>query len=97
MPALVSVLIPAYNAEASLHATVMSALEQSWPRVEVIVVDDGSTDRTLAVAQALESGSVKVITQPNSGAPIARNTALFLRTGDYISGSMRMICSTSTR
>ena len=85
MPALVSVLIPGLQRRGFVarDRDVGSGAKLAT-RVEVIVVDDGSTDRTLAAAQALESGSVKVITQPNSGAPIARNTALFLRTGDYI-------------
>ncbi len=47
MPPLVSILIPAYNAERWIENTIKSALEQTWQRNEVIVVDDGSTDRTL--------------------------------------------------
>lgn len=81
---LVSILIPAYNAEQWLAATLNSALAQTWPRVEVIVVDDGSKDRTLAVAKMFESRSVKVATQPNMGAPAARNKALELAQGTYI-------------
>jgi len=84
VPALVSVLIPAYNAAAWLQETIVSALAQTWPRVEVIVVDDGSTDGTLAVARKLQAGNVKVVTQPNSGAPAARNTALLHAQGDHI-------------
>jgi glycosyltransferase involved in cell wall biosynthesis len=81
---LVSILIPAYNAEAWLPATIQSALSQSWPNTEVIVVDDGSTDRTLGCARLFESRKVKVVTQPNQGAPIARNAAFSLAQGDYI-------------
>jgi glycosyltransferase involved in cell wall biosynthesis len=83
-PELVSVLIPAYNAAASLLATVQSVLSQTWPRIEVVIVDDGSTDGTLAVARRLEQGSVKVVTQLNSGAPAARNRAFELAQGRYI-------------
>lgn len=82
--ALVSVLIPAYNAENWLGATVRSVLEQSWPAVEVIVVDDGSTDNTLAVARSFECTSVKVISQANAGAPVARNRAYQAAQGAYI-------------
>jgi glycosyltransferase involved in cell wall biosynthesis len=67
-----------------LPATIRSALHQTWPRVEIIVVNDGSTDNTLSIAQAFESNNVKVVTQPNSGAPAARNRALSLAQGDYI-------------
>jgi glycosyltransferase involved in cell wall biosynthesis len=84
MAELVSVLIPAYNAERWLPATIRSVLEQTWPRVELIVVDDGSKDGTLAVAKEWESTSVKVVTQPNSGACAARNKALALAQGRYI-------------
>jgi glycosyltransferase involved in cell wall biosynthesis len=81
---LVSVLVPAYNAERWLAATMRSALAQAWPRVEVIVVDDGSRDATLAVARTLEGKNVKVVTQDNQGAPAARNHALSLAQGRFI-------------
>ena len=81
---LVSILIPAYKAEAFMAETVRSALNQSWPRKEIIIVDDGSPDRTFEVAKRFESGSVKVVRQDNAGAPAARNTALGLAQGDYI-------------
>ena len=84
MTELVSVLIPAYNAERWLASTIRSALAQTWPRIEVIVVDDGSRDGTLAVAREFESRSVKVVTQPNKGAPAARNRALELAQGEYV-------------
>jgi glycosyltransferase involved in cell wall biosynthesis len=61
-----------------------SAVSQTWPRIEVIIVDDGSKDGTLAVAKAWESRSVKVVTQQNSGAAAARNAALAHAQGQYI-------------
>ena len=51
MKPLVSILIPAYNAERWIADTIQSALAQTWPRREIIVVDDGSRDRTLSIAQ----------------------------------------------
>jgi glycosyltransferase involved in cell wall biosynthesis len=84
MPDLVSILIPAYKAESFVADTVRSAQNQTWPRKEIIVVDDGSPDRTYEVAKRFESGSVKVVRQENGGAPAARNTALSHAQGDYI-------------
>jgi glycosyltransferase involved in cell wall biosynthesis len=84
MATLVSILIPAYNAQSWIAETIRSALRQSWPNKEVIVVDDGSTDRTLRIAQQFETQGVRVATQPNQGAAAARNKAFSLSRGDYI-------------
>jgi glycosyltransferase involved in cell wall biosynthesis len=83
-PELISILIPAYNAERWISDTIRSALAQSWPRTEIIIVNDGSTDRTLEVSRSFESKRVKVITQPNLGAPVARNRALESAQGSFI-------------
>jgi len=84
MAELVSILIPAYNAEQWVRDAMLSSINQTWPNKEIIVVDDGSSDNTFKVAKALESKTVKVITQPNKGACGARNAALSLAQGDYI-------------
>lgn len=80
----VSILIPAYNAETWIADTIRSAIGQTWEPKEIIVVDDGSTDQTLAVARQFESENVRVVTQPNQGAAAARNNALSLSSGDYV-------------
>jgi hypothetical protein len=84
MKPLVSILIPAYNAEPSIADTLRSALAQTWPRKEIIVVDDGSRDRTLSIARQFASKNVSVVTQENQGASAARNKTLELYQGDYI-------------
>jgi glycosyltransferase involved in cell wall biosynthesis len=84
MTALVSILIPAYNAERWIAGTIESAIGQTWPQKEIVVVDDGSTDGTLAVVGQFESKGVRVVTQSNRGAAAARNKALSLSRGDYI-------------
>lgn len=81
---VVSILIPAYNAEKWLRECILSAINQTWPYKEVIVVDDGSSDGTLDVAKSLQSKTVKVLTQSNAGACATRNKALSLAQGDYI-------------
>jgi hypothetical protein len=84
MKPLVSILIPAYNAGPLLADTVKSALAQTWPRKEIIIVDDGSKDDTLAVAKQFASAEVKVVTQKNAGAAATRNAAFALAQGDFI-------------
>ena len=84
MKALVSILIPAFNAQEWIADTLRSAIAQTWERKEIIVVDDGSTDQTLAIARQFESDFLRVITQKNQGAAAARNLALSLSRGDYL-------------
>src|SRR5262249_57060076 len=84
MKPLVSILTPAYNAAEWIADTLESAVAQTWPRKEIIVVDDGSRDRTLSIAQRFVSRGVKVLSKANAGAAAARNTALSISHGDYI-------------
>jgi glycosyltransferase involved in cell wall biosynthesis len=84
MTDLVSILIPAYNAERWVSDAIKSAIGQTWHRKEIIVVDDGSCDSTLAIATQFESTSVKVLSQENRGASAARNKALEHAQGDYV-------------
>src|SRR6266404_1919322 len=84
MAPLVSILIPAYNAEAWIVDTIRSALGQTWPRKEIIVVDDGSRDQTLSIARQFASETVSVVSQENQGAAAARNKAFEMSQGDYI-------------
>lgn len=84
---LVSILIPACNAAPWIAKTLASALAQTHPRCEIIVVDDGSRDDTLAIARDLAArhpGRLRVETQANAGASAARNHALRLARGDFI-------------
>jgi enterobacterial common antigen flippase len=81
---LVSILIPAFNAERWIASSLKSALGQTWAHKEIIVVDDGSTDGTLDIARKFESKLVKVVAQTNKGASAARNKAFSMAQGDYI-------------
>lgn len=84
MNQLVSILIPAHNAEDWVADTIRSAVAQTWPRKEIIVVDDGSTDGTADVARRFTSKQVAVICKENEGAAATRNHALQFCQGDYI-------------
>src|SRR5260370_32879159 len=84
MKPLVSILIPAYNAEAWIADTIQSALAQTWAHKEIVIVDDGSKDRTSAIARKFAGPSVTVFSQPNQGAAAARNKAFGMFRGDYI-------------
>jgi glycosyltransferase involved in cell wall biosynthesis len=84
MRPLVSILIPAFNAEEWIEDTIASAVAQTWPDKEIIIVDDGSTDRTLDIARRHASRNVLVIGQENQGGAGARNTAFAHAQGDYI-------------
>jgi glycosyltransferase involved in cell wall biosynthesis len=84
MKPLVSILIPAYNAQDWIGYTLQSAIAQTWPHKEIIVVDDGSGDRTAEVAKRFASTQVRVVSIQNQGAAAARNHAFQLSHGDYI-------------
>ena len=82
MKPLVSILITAYNAEDTIGYTLESAIGQTWQRKEIIVVDDGSTDRTAEVARGFKE--VRVVSTENYGLSGAQNNAFPLSQGDYI-------------
>src|SRR5687767_5658816 len=79
----VSVIVPAYNAAAFVAEAIDSALAQSHPELEVIVVDDSSTDDTPAVLQSY-GNRITVHRQDNRGVSAARNTGAQLATGEWI-------------
>jgi succinoglycan biosynthesis protein ExoO len=81
----VSVIIPAYNTETYIAKAIKSALEQTLTDIEVIVVDDGSSDKTVEVAKSFTDQRLKVIVnQQNLGAAAARNRALRAAQGEWI-------------
>ncbi len=83
MKPLVSILIPAYNAEETIAQTIQSAIGQTWERKEIIVINDGSTDRTLEIAERFVP-AVRVVSTQNQGQSAAINHGLGLAVGDYI-------------
>lgn len=79
---LVSIVIPCFNHAQFLSEAIESALAQTYPRVEVLVMDDGSTDNTAAVVGRYEG--VRYLRQPNGGAPSARNAGLEASAGEFV-------------
>lgn len=79
----VSVVMPAYNAQATIGAAVGSVLSQTYRDLELVVVDDGSTDRTAAIASA-HDGAVRLVRQENGGVAAARNRGIAEAHGQLI-------------
>ena len=83
MDTLVSILIPCYNAERWISQAIKSAIAQTWTEKEIIVFDDGSTDRSLDVIRQF-GGRIRWETGPNCGGNAARNHLLDLASGEWI-------------
>ena len=84
--AAVSVIVPVYNAEKTLAGCLGSVLRQPFEDIEVLAVDDGSTDQSLQRLReiAAQDGRVRVFAQANSGVAAARNLAINHATGKYL-------------
>lgn len=72
----VSVIVPAYNEAVGIEAAVRSLLSSDYPKLEIVVVDDGSTDGTADIVKSLKLRNVRVVRQPNSGKATALNTGI---------------------
>jgi glycosyltransferase involved in cell wall biosynthesis len=83
---LVSVIVPCFQVERYLHDAARSVLGQTWERVELIVVDDGSTDGTPAIAERLAGSDprVRVVRKPNGGLSSARNAGIAAAQGELL-------------
>ncbi len=81
---LVSILIPAYNAEKTIAETLESALAQTWRRTEIVVADDGSTDATPEILLRYRSRGVRSVRRENGGLSAAQNTAYRHCEGDFV-------------
>jgi len=79
-----SVVIPTYNRSSSVLDTLRSCFEQTYSELEIVIVDDGSSDDTLAVLAAIDDPRLVVVHQENAGPAAARNHGMRVATGDYI-------------
>lgn len=83
---LISVIIPVYNAEKYINRCIKSVVNQSYSQLEVIIVNDGSTDNSLSICKTIgaQDNRVNVISQINGGVSKARNAGLHLAKGEYV-------------
>jgi len=81
---LVSIIIPCFNARKWIGECLQSCLAQTYKNVEIIVVDDGSTDESVAIISSFRSSKIKLVQQGNRGACAARNNGLRLAKGQWI-------------
>lgn len=87
---MISVVIPLYNKEKSITTTLQSVIDQTYTDWELIVVNDGSTDNSLAVVKnfvaklPITNHKFQILEQPNGGVSVARNTGLLVAQGEYI-------------
>ena len=86
MEPLISVIIPVYNVEKYLNKCITSVVEQTYKNLEIIIVDDGSTDQSPEICDEWKKrdSRIQVVHSSNGGAGKARNTALDMATGDYV-------------
>ena len=84
---VVSVIIPCYNAEPFIEETIASVLAQTWPDVQIIVVDDGSTDSSWEKIGSF-GDRIRAIRQPNRGGACARNVGFLASNGSSKSAKM---------
>ena len=82
----VSVIVPVYNVERYLPKSILSIINQTLKEIEIILIDDGSTDSSLSIMKELakEDSRIKIFSQPNHGQSVARNIGLVNSRGKYI-------------
>lgn len=81
---LISIIMPCYNEERGIERSITSALQQTYGNLELIIVDDGSTDGTRDIISGIDDTRVKLIAQSNKGVCAARNRGIAKATGEYI-------------
>ena len=83
---VISVIVPVYNVESFLNQCIRSIVQQEYKALEIILVDDGSTDRSPHICDewAIKDNRIIVFHKPNAGVNSARNKGLEIAHGDYI-------------
>jgi glycosyltransferase involved in cell wall biosynthesis len=80
----VSVIIPVYNGQKFIRKAIQSVLEQTYPDIQIVVVNDGSTDATQQIVESEFGGKVTLVSQKNGGLSNARNSGMRASTGKYV-------------
>ncbi|MBD2449488.1 glycosyltransferase [Nostoc sp. FACHB-152] len=80
----ISVIIPAYNAEKTIAETIKSVQKQTFSDFELIVINDGSKDRTVEIVESIQDERLKIFSYENGGLPVARNRGISQATGEFI-------------
>jgi glycosyltransferase involved in cell wall biosynthesis len=81
---LVSIIIPCYNGEKHIAKAIESCLNQTYRNIEIIIVDDGSSDSSSAIIKGIKDNRIKYFYQDNCGSPLAKNNGLRQAKGEYI-------------
>ncbi len=81
---LVSVILPVFNGERTIEETIKSVLTQTLKEFELIIIDDGSTDRTLEIIRQFFDPRIQIFSYPNAGQPASRNRGLQKASGDLV-------------
>lgn len=81
---IISVIIPAYNAEKTILETIYSVQKQTFSDFELIIINDGSTDNTLEILNTIQDSRIKIFSYENGGLSVARNRGISRATGEFI-------------
>ena len=82
--AVISVIIPVYNGEKTIRETVNSVLKQTFTDFELIIINDGSNDRTLEIVSSIEDSRIKIFSYPNAGLAASRNRGITHAASEFI-------------
>ncbi|MBW4513346.1 MAG: glycosyltransferase [Scytonematopsis contorta HA4267-MV1] len=82
--AKISIIIPAYNAASTIYDTIVSIQSQTFTDFEIIVINDGSTDKTWEILDSINDSRLKIFSYPNGGLSVARNRGISHATGEFI-------------
>ncbi|MBZ8182199.1 glycosyltransferase [Oscillatoria salina] len=81
---IISVIVPAFNAEKTIQETINSVINQTFSNFELIIINDGSQDSTLEILESIKDPRIKIFSYPNAGAAVSRNRGFAKAVGEYI-------------